>query len=256
MSFLIGAAIWLGILIIPKVNEALLKQYEAHNIAPEGKTFLAALSFRSFSKSNVTVTFSLIGLNVLVFVIMVFAGLGFISFDGRDLLAWGADYRPKTANGEWWRLFTSMFLHGGLVHLFGNMYGLIFAGIFLEPLLGKLKYASAYLICGLVSSLASIWWHPATISIGASGAIFGLYGVLAALLTTNTATIGNKKGILGFCLVFVVLNLVIGLTGGIDNAAHVGGLLCGLVIGYLFHFFGNLPRNGKKEEPKEETTGY
>jgi rhomboid protease GluP len=240
-SFGIGAAVWLLMIIIPKINTVELKKREDDTLTSDWNTFYKSITGFKLGSSNLPVTLIIVGLNTLVFLIMVFAGLGFISFDGRDLLAWGANFRPKTVDGEWWRLLTNVFMHGGLMHLLMNMYGLFFVGIFLEPLLGRLKYASAYLICGIAASYASIWWHPATISIGASGAIFGLYGVLTALLTTNKVDVKNRKGMLLICLPFIAINLLVGLTGGIDNAAHIGGLLCGLIIGYLFFFFGDLP---------------
>lgn len=120
-----------------------------------------------------------------MFLIMVFSGLGFLSFSGEDLLKWGANYRPAIQNGEYWRLLTSTFLHGGVMHILFNMYGLFIAGIFLEKEIGAKWFIVFYLLTGIVSSLTSVWWHPATISVGASGAIFGMYGVLFALLTTN-----------------------------------------------------------------------
>jgi rhomboid protease GluP len=89
---------------------------------------------------------------------MVFAGLGLVSFKGSDLLNWGANFRPLTTDGQWWRLLTSTFLHGGLMHILANMFGLLFVGIFLEPLLGKTKYALVYLVTGILASVASIWW--------------------------------------------------------------------------------------------------
>jgi rhomboid protease GluP len=101
---------------------------------------------------------------------MTFGGLGFISFKSQDLLNWGANYRPYITDGQWWRLLTSVFLHGGIMHLVANMYGLLFIGIFLEPLLGKTRYAIFYLLTGILASCASIWWHDATVSVGASGA--------------------------------------------------------------------------------------
>ncbi|HEY4323030.1 MAG TPA: rhomboid family intramembrane serine protease [Mucilaginibacter sp.] len=242
-SFGIGAAVWFLMIVIPKINNKELKKYGEGTLIADWYNFYGSLSkIRLSGQSNLQITFIIIGLNILVFIIMAFAGLGFVSFEGRDLLAWGADFRPKVINGEWWRLLTSVFLHGGLMHLLGNMYGLFFAGIFLEPLLGRVKFASAYMICGIVSSAASIWWHPATVSIGASGAIFGLYGVLTALLTTKNVDIKDRKGILLFSSLFIIINLLLGLTGGIDNAAHVGGLLCGLLIGYFFYFFADLPK--------------
>lgn len=174
--------------------------------------------------------------------VMVFAGLGFISFDGHDLYNWGADYRPAVIDGEWWRLLTNVFLHSGLMHLLFNMLGLFFVSIILEPIIGKIKFFSAYIVCGLFASLASIWWHPATVSVGASGAIFGLYGILTALLTTNRVNTVAKKALLISNAVFIGINLLVGITGGIDNAAHIGGLISGIIIGYILYFFIDAPK--------------
>ena len=166
---------------------------------------------------------------------MVFAGLGFISFKAQDLLTWGANYRPSTTNGEWWRLLKSTFLHGGLMHLIANMYGLLFVGIFLEPLLGRTKYLTAYLLTGILASCVSLWWYDATISVGASGAIFGLYGLFLALLLTKIFPPDFGKAFLASTLIFIGYNLLMGLTGGIDNAAHIGGLLSGFVVGLILY---------------------
>jgi rhomboid protease GluP len=186
-------------------------------------------------KKNHFGTQILIEANLLIFIIMVFAGLGFISFNGADLLKWGANYRPSILNGEYWRLITNIFLHGGLMHVLFNMYGLFFVGIFLEPAMGTAKYILVYLITGIIASIASVWWHVATVSVGASGAIFGLYGVFFALLTVNVFSKDLKKSFLISTSVFIVYNLIYGLTGGIDNAAHIGGLLSGLIIGYIIY---------------------
>ena len=251
-SFGIGAAIWLLMIVIPKLNTLEIEKVPQNSLQNSLEAIYKFLSvFKAGSKFQITAI--IIGLNLLVFIIMVFAGLGFISFDSRDLLNWGGDYRPLTMGGQWWRLLTSIFVHGGLMHVLMNMYGLFFVAIFLEPLLGKLRYASAYLVCGVVASIASISWHPTTVGIGASGAIFGLYGVLLALLSTNKVDIPAKKGLLIFSLVFIVINLVSGLGGNIDNAAHIGGLLCGLMIGYYFFFFTNLPEKVEKSEETSNT---
>jgi membrane associated rhomboid family serine protease len=246
LSMGIGAAVWLLMISIPKINKAELKKMEEYTFSSDWRTFYESFTkFKSFG--NIQITVIIIALNAIVFLIMVFAGLGVVSFDSHDLLNWGANFRPKTIDGEWWRLLTSIFLHAGLMHLFANMVGLLLVAIFLEPLLGRLKYAVAYLICGLVASATSILWHPATISIGASGAIMGLYGVLLALLTTNKIHAKAKRSILIITLPLVAINLLLGFLGGVDNAAHIGGLLCGVLIGYVIYFFGNLP------EPKTRT---
>jgi rhomboid protease GluP len=244
-SFTIGAGIWLIMLIFPKFNNVQLKKLPEYSFQNQWDSFNKFISsIKITNKSSVSII--IIALNILVFIIMVFAGLGFISFDGQDLYAWGANYRPAVVNGQWWRLLTNIFLHGGLMHLIFNMYGLLFVSIFLEPILGRVKFIIAYILCGLLASLASIWWHPATLSVGASGAIFGLYGVLTALLTTNKADANSKKGVLINNAIFIGINLIIGFTGGIDNAAHIGGLLAGFIIGYIMYFFIDEPKPTRK----------
>jgi len=109
------------------------------------------------------------------------------------------------------------------------------AGVYLEPMLGKTKYVIAYLATGVFASLASLWWHSEPVnSAGASGAIFGLYGIFLALLFTNLIPKQMRSSLLQSIGVFVVFNLVYGVKSGIDNAAHIGGLLSGLVIGFIF----------------------
>ncbi|MBP9792361.1 MAG: rhomboid family intramembrane serine protease, partial [Flavobacterium sp.] len=122
----------------------------------------------------------LINLNIIVFTIMVLFGVDFISPTSENLILWGANFRPLTLEGEWWRLLTNCFLHIGIFHLLMNLYALMYIGVLLEPHLGKLKFISAYLLAGLLASVTSLWWHDFTVSAGASGAIFGMYGVFLA----------------------------------------------------------------------------
>jgi len=187
----------------------------------------------------------LIDLNILIFLVMIIAGVDFISPDNESLILWGANFRPITLDGEWWRVVTSCFLHIGVIHLLMNMYALLYIGVLLEPILGKLRFASAYLLTGIGASLTSLWWHDLTVSAGASGAIFGMYGVFLALLTTNLIDKGARKTLLSSIGVFVAFNLLNGLKDGIDNAAHIGGLIGGLMIGYWY-----VPSLKKDDQPK------
>lgn len=174
----------------------------------------------------------LLNLNLLVFIIMVLMGVNAFNPDGESLVRWGANFKPITTNGEPWRLLTNCFLHIGFFHLLMNMYALVYIGAMLEPYLGKTRFIAAYLLAGLGASAASLWWYDLTISAGASGAIFGMYGVFLALLTTDLIHKDIRKSILTSISIFVGYNLLNGLKGGIDNAAHIGGLLSGVVIGY------------------------
>jgi len=184
----------------------------------------------------------LIDLNIVIFVLMVISGADFFLPDNESLIKWGANFRPVTLEGEWWRLITNCFLHIGILHLLMNMYALLYIGLLLEPYLGKARFIAAYLLTGITASIASLWWHDLTISAGASGAIFGMYGVFLAMLTTNLIEKSARRALLTSIVVFVGYNLLNGMKGGIDNAAHIGGLVAGLVVGYAY--FPSLKKPG------------
>ncbi len=180
------------------------------------------------------VTPIIININIALFILMVISGVGVLQPDNESLLQWGANFRPLTLEGQGWRLLSNCFIHIGVLHLLMNMYALLYIGLLLEPHLGKIRFAAAYLLTGIVASLASLWWHDLSISAGASGAIFGMYGVFLALLTTNLIDKAARKALLTSIAVFVGYNILNGVkpNSGIDNAAHIGGLLSGLVLGY------------------------
>ena len=181
----------------------------------------------------------LMDLNIILFVLMCVSSgsVETILQPNNDvLLHWGANFKPLTLAGEWWRLFTCMFEHIGIIHLLMNMYALLYVGLFLEPILGKWRFLIAYISSGLFASLASLWWHDNTISAGASGAIFGMYGVFLALLLTNLLEKSVRNAILKSIGIFIAYNLLFGLKAGVDNSAHIGGLLSGFIIGFLLYF--------------------
>ncbi len=182
------------------------------------------------------VTPILLNLNLLIFIVMIGTGVNILQPDTDSLLAWGANFRPLTLAGQAWRLLTSCFLHIGILHLLFNMYALVYIGLLLELRLGRARFLAAYLLTGIAGSIASVYWNELIISAGASGAIFGMYGVFLALLTTNLIEKTARKNFLASIVVFVGYNLVAGLRGEIDNAAHIGGLISGMAAGYVFYF--------------------
>jgi rhomboid protease GluP len=199
--------------------------------ADNAKSFLSLF----IPRAGYAITPVIIYLNVLIFILMVMAGADFFMPDNQVLLNWGANVRPLVLEGQWWRLFTCTFLHAGIFHIALNMYALIYIGLLLEPYLGKLRFATAYIITGIIASLTSIYWHDLTVSVGASGAIFGMYGVFVALLTTNFIDKKVRAALMSSIGIFVVLNLINGAKAGIDNAAHIGGLVSGIIVGYAFY---------------------
>ncbi len=210
--------------------------YQAPAAAPQLTTKEKFAQFFTMFRpqKGYVVTPVLFYMNLLVFIAMIATGVNFIQPDGISLLNWGANYRPLTIGGDWWRLFTCFFIHIGIMHLLLNMYALIYIGLLLEPRLGIARFLSAYLLTGIAASLTSLAWHNYTVSAGASGAIFGMYGVFLAMLTTNHIPKHQRRALLTSIVFFVGYNLMYGLKSGIDNAAHIGGLLSGMVIGYAF----------------------
>lgn len=182
---------------------------------------------------NYFITPLIIWANIIVFLLMVITGVSFINPSTEDMLNWGANYRMFTLDGQPWRLLTSCFLHYGIIHIAFNMYAFVSAGRALEELIGKWKFLIVYLAAGISGSAASIWWSDNTVSGGASGAIFGVYGAFGAILSTNFRS-AERKELLKRVGTFIAYNIVLGLGIGIvDNAAHIGGLLGGVIGGYL-----------------------
>jgi len=183
------------------------------------------------------VTCTIIFVNVAVFVAMVACGMPIVESDGQMMLDWGANFGPLTMNGQWWRLVTSMFLHFGIVHLALNMWILWGLAQMTERLVGSTGFAIVYMASGIAGSIASLAWHPAALSAGASGAVFGTAGALLGfvVLRRDTFPDGVRNQMLKSMATFVILNLVVGMSiPQIDMAAHAGGfaagVLCGLIL--------------------------
>lgn len=177
----------------------------------------------------------LLDINVLVFVLMVVFGVGFFEPDTLGLLHWGANSGMLTLTGDWWRTFTCNFIHIGVMHLLMNMYALLYIGLYLEPLLKVRRMLVAYVLTGLCSAAASLVVHPDVTSAGASGSIFGLYGVFLAYLLFHKIDRVERKALLTSMILFVAYNLMYGFAhAGIDNAAHIGGLISGFLLGLAY----------------------
>jgi rhomboid protease GluP len=188
------------------------------------------------SESTIGLTQVIFGINAAVFLGMALSGSTFMDFPVRELVQWGANAGALTLSGEWWRLLTNIFVHGGLIHIAFNMWCLWNLGQLCESLYGRWTYAAIYLICGLGASLASATLHPYIPSVGASGAIFGLAGALIAAFKLGEFSVPRSalSGTLRSLGAFVVYNLIFGfILPGVDNTAHIGGLITGLIVGAL-----------------------
>ena len=181
-------------------------------------------------------TVILVAINVVVFLLLSLKGM---TEDGMFLLQHGAMYVPYiTEKGEYYRIFTSMFLNFGFDHLLNNMVVLAAVGWNLEYELGGLKFLILYLLSGLGGNVLSAWWDirmgEYAISAGASGAIFGVIGALLYVAIRNKGRIGDISG--RGILFMIALSLYYGFSsGGVDNMAHIGGLAAGFVLSVLLY---------------------
>ena len=183
------------------------------------------------SFTGAPVTIALVAVNVLVFLLLTATGG---SEDVVNLYRWGAKYGPAIADGEWWRLILPIFMHIGFFHLLTNSIGLLVFGSMAERLLGSPAYLAIYLVTGILGNVASFVLSPA-LGAGASGAVFGVIGAFGVYLLLNRQVMGDvARQALTSVGFIIVLNIGIGFaTAGIDNAAHVGGLLGGMFMAYL-----------------------
>jgi len=191
--------------------------------------------------SSMVVTQVIFGINVAVYLAMLFAGVSMLNNpDGRDLVRWGANFGPLTLSGQWWRLLTCVFIHGGLLHIAFNMWCLWDLGRLAESVYGHWTFTAVYLLCGLSASIGSLIWKADVLSVGASGAIFGIAGALIASFYLGEFSLPRAaiSGMLRSVVTFVGYNLFFGaVISHVDNAAHVGGLVMGLILGALIARF-------------------
>lgn len=181
-------------------------------------------------------TTGLIVINVLVFFLLSLRG---DTESGYFMLQYGAMYEPLVTEGhEYYRLITSLFLHFGIQHLLNNMVMMGALGYQLENEIGRIKFLLIYFISGIGGNLCSLYWNVShgeqVISAGASGAIFGLMGALLYIVAVNRGRLGRLSG--RGMLIMVALSLYFGLTSsGVDNSAHIGGLIWGILITVLLY---------------------
>ena len=157
---------------------------------------------------------------------------GWMNIDGRTLFDFGAKYPQAILLGQWWRLITAGFLHGGMLHILMNSYVLFDIGAQVEELYGASRLIVFYLVSTVAGFLASSWWSP-SLSVGASAALFGLIGAMLALTVRYPSSVASAAR--SMYIKWIVYMLLIGLLPGlrIDTAAHIGGLAAGFGCAYI-----------------------
>jgi rhomboid protease GluP len=176
-------------------------------------------------------TRGLILMNVVIYFLMRYTQVE----TNQDYLDWGANFGPLVWAGEYWRLFTSLFLHFNFLHILMNMLALYNLGPIIEMALGPFQMLSLYLVSGVAGSVMSAYWHQDALSLGASGAIFGLLGAFTSLiLQKKLVSSAPGHNPLSSAFKTIALNIAISLIPGIDMSAHMGGLIAGFALAFIF----------------------
>lgn len=232
ISFFAGFTVWWIMVLIPGLHLAKAKRFSKSNNYSAQKQVSRWIN-AVVNEKALRLTHSLIAINTVVFLVIVLMGGNIMSIDSDILLNHGALYKPFIQNGDWWRFTTSIFLHGNIMHLVMNMVGLYLCGLFVEPVLGWKKMLLLYGASGILASFVSLWWHQTpVVAVGASGAIFGLYGFILAMVIWGTGSRSFNRFLAILLASTAGFSLVMGFVSeGIDNAAHVGGLIAGFLIG-------------------------
>lgn len=183
------------------------------------------------------VTYALIAVNVVVYLITAVQGAG-LNSPGGSLYAKWILFGPYVDRGDWWRLVTAMFLHGFVLHIAFNMYALWAIGRPVELFLGPYRYLLLYFVSGLAGSAGALLWSPTTPVVGASGAIFGVLGAMMILEWQVTGRFAGQA------LTLILINLVInfafnGLGGNISIGGHIGGVIGGVLCALAFAHWGS-----------------
>ena len=181
-------------------------------------------------------TYSIIVINVMVYIVSAWLSGNIVDMNLEVLVDMGALYGPYTVQqGEWWRIGTAMFLHGGMTHILMNMFSLYLIGRGAETYFNAKSYLSIYLFSGLLGGLASLYVHPNSVGIGASGAIFGVFGALAGFFLAHKDKIAtHTKAFMKDFAIILGINLVLGFSiESIDVSAHIAGLIVGGIGGFL-----------------------
>ncbi len=182
------------------------------------------------------ITYTLIAFNIVGYLFTAFFSQSIIDMDIEVLAHAGAIYGPATVlYEEWWRLITAMFLHGGMTHLLMNMFSLYLIGRGVEAYFDTKSYLGIYFVSGILGGLVSIVMHPVSVGVGASGAIFGIFGAMAGFFMAHREKIeAHTKAFMKDFGMIIGLNLVIGFfIPAVDVSAHIGGLIVGFVGGYM-----------------------
>lgn len=200
------------------------------------------LDYLKFSNKYIVIP-SILYVNLLLYFAVSLYDDNFWFPSAESIIAFGGNFNVLTLKGQWWRIICSFFLHYGALHFLANMYALTRIGYVLENFVGSWRLLLAYFFSGICAGIVSTGWHTLSVGAGASGAIFGLFGMFLALVTTPFVSKQSRWPLVKNISITIIINLIIGTQFHIDNAAHIGGLIGGIIAGYLMFCVYNINRS-------------
>ncbi|MTK13002.1 MAG: rhomboid family intramembrane serine protease [Clostridiaceae bacterium] len=224
-----------GLILINNVDNKVL--YFSEGLKDKAQELATIINYTSTSQNRTTkaerpiITYVLISVNVLAYILTAYLSGNIVDSNINVLIFLGAKVNQLINQGEYYRFITCMFLHGGIIHLALNMYALNSLGPLVEKIYGRPKYVFIYFLAGIISSIFS-YIFSTSVSIGASGAIFGLLGAALVFAVKMKNSVG--KGFMMNIVSVIAINLVIGLSiPNVDNFGHMGGLIGGVITSLL-----------------------
>ena len=191
--------------------------------------------FSAFIKSRRKVNLAMVAVNIIVFIVLEIMG---DTHSAPFMLEHGASYAPMVLEGQYWRLFSCMFLHFGFEHLAYNMFSLIFLGDIIESVMGPVRYLIIYIVGGLGGNIISVMLSMRSgryaVAAGASGAIFACMGAFLYFALRNRSSFGpSHMRRLGMMIMLMIMQSLV--DKGVDNAAHIGGFVSGFILAVLLY---------------------
>jgi len=202
--------------------------------------FIRRENFKQFLKLYPVVS-TIIAINFIVYIITMLPNIG------DEVFYTGASVNYLVGDGQWWRMITSLFLHGGFMHVLFNMFSLFLFGPELEKIAGKLRFLTIYFLAGIFGNVATfVTQDPSYATVGASGAIYGIFGAFAALVYYTRHTMPQLKQVI---MPLIIISVIITfLTPNINAAGHIGGLVTGFLLGLSYFSPKNIIRWRQKKK--------
>ncbi len=238
VSLIANLVLFMGSLLIPPLCPYAVKRFARKQ--PVVKESIADFLIDLLPQNNLYIPSFLMLTHLFMFLVMWFSGMDLINPTGAELLSMGANRGLESLGGDWWRLVTSLFLHGNVMQLLFSLFGLMLIAQVADSLFSNARIAILFFCAGIIANFSSAYWFENTVTIGPSGGILGIMGAMLVLMMTRAVSDENYTYIKVILLPYIGFSLLFGFLSHATSAANAGGLLSGAILGLLLY---NKPKN-------------